>query len=302
MKNYFIVNPIAGKKVGLEEIKKQIALLKEKYLNDEFFVYVTKEAGDATTFAKKICLENKEEFNLFACGGDGTCFEVVNGIVGFKQANLGIIPIGSCNDFLKTFPDYDFSSIEKQLDGKTVLVDLIKVGKEYVLNVANFGFDAKVNYDQVNSPIRKKSVKKAYNRALFKNILAPNRAKYVEIYADDELVYQGKMLLITVANAKFYGGGYQCAPLASYDDGLLELFVIKNVSLLTFVRLVKYYKQGLHLTMAKFKKLYVYKQTKKVKIVSTNSLIGSLDGETRREKSYLLEILKQQIKFIIPKK
>lgn len=63
---------------------------------------------------------------------------------------------------------------------------------------------------------------------MLKNILSPKLGDKVEIKVDDKLVFDGKSLLINVANAKYYGGGFKCAPYADCQDNLLEFMVVKK--------------------------------------------------------------------------
>lgn len=302
MKNYLIINPEAGNKKGEEIIRSKIECLPNHIKKQNEFIYLlTSNKNDATEIAKKICNDNQnEDVNVFACGGDGTCFEVLNGIVGANNVNFGIIPVGSCNDFLKTFPNFDFFNLEKQFMANTIKADIILANNEYVLNVANFGFDARANYDQIRYRSKFKTVKKAYNFALFKNIISPKLGDKVEVVVDDKKVFSGKMLLSSIANAKFYGGGYKCAPKAEYDDGLLDICIVKKVSPITFARFVKFYKNGEHLDNPKLAKFITYLQGKKVEIIAKDSLVSSFDGETRISKSFKLECFKHQINLILP--
>ena len=302
MKNYFIVNPIAGEGKGLEVVQKQIDNL-NLYLkaDNEFEILLTTKPKEAIILAEKICEENKNTMiNIFACGGDGTSFEVLNGIVNFSNVNFGIIPMGSCNDFLKTFENHDFLSLERQLLGQKVGIDVLESDGEFLLNVANFGFDARTNYDQIRYRHRFKTIKKAYNFSLFKNILSPKLGDEVDVYVDGNLIFSGKMMLSTVANAKYYGGGFKCAPHAEYQDGLADILVVKKVSIFTFARLVKFYKKGLHLDNERFNKLLTYRRGQIVDIIAKKALVGCLDGETRISKNFKVKIHKNKIKFIIP--
>ncbi|HAQ40909.1 MAG TPA: lipid kinase, partial [Clostridiales bacterium] len=80
---------------------------------------------------------------FYACGGDGTLHEVVNAACGFNHVSVGVIPCGSGNDFIKNFDNADnFHSIESQINGKSVNLDLIKVMNEFAVSVCNIGFDA----------------------------------------------------------------------------------------------------------------------------------------------------------------
>lgn len=302
MKNFFIINPIAGIGIGEKRIKQQIESLSSEIKKSHSFNFLlTTRPGEATVLVKDICEKfSNEKINIFACGGDGTCFEVLNGLIGYENVNLGIIPVGSCNDFLKTFPNFDFSNIEKQLNGQVIKMDVIKANDEYVLNVANFGFDARANYDQIRYRSHFKTIKSAYNYALFKNIISPKLGDEVEILVDEKKVFSGKMLLSSIANAMYYGGGYKCAPHAEYNDGLLEVCVVNKISIFTFAKLIKDYKRGEHLSNPKFKKYLTYLQGSKVEIKAIKDLVGCFDGETRISKLFKLEVLKNKINFILP--
>ncbi len=304
MKNFFIINKIAGKGNGEAIVKKQLEELDDTIKQQhEFICMSTTKPLDGIKIVQDLCSKyEKEEINVFACGGDGTSFEIANGLVGHPNVHMGVIPVGSCNDFLKSFPDYDFISIKKQLFGENKMVDIIKVDDEYTLNVANFGYDAKSNYDQIRYRKHFKTIKGAYNFALFKNIISPKLGDDVCVKVDDEVLFNGKALLLSVANAKYYGGGYKCSPLAEVDDGLLDVVVVKKVFPLTFLRLVKYYKRGEHLTNPRFQKMLAYKKGKKVEIIANKKdLCGCLDGETRIKKHFDASIIAKGISFIFPK-
>ena len=116
------------------------------------------------------------------------------------------------------------------------------------------------------------------------------------------LVFDGKSLLINVANAKYYGGGFKCAPYADCQDNLLEFMVVKKVSPITFLKMVKYYKKGEHLDNPKFKNILKYCRGKKIQIRGKNDkeIVGCLDGETRIKKEFNVEIISNAINFILP--
>lgn len=304
MKHYFIINPIAGRFDSSETIEEKLARIFKNRL-DQYEVYITKGPNDATFAIKKYCIQNEAldepvETTFYICGGDGTCFEAVNGIVGYPHARMTIIPIGSCNDFLKNFKNYDFMDIEALLDGEEKLIDVLKVNERYSLNVANIGFDARVNYDCVRYRYKYKTVKQSYNHAIIRNLLKPLGDK-VKIFINNEEVYNKKALLMAFANGGFYGGGYNCAPNAIVDDGLLEMVVVKKVGILTFIRLIKYYKNGKHVDNPRFSKIVTYRRTNKVTIESDNLLCLCLDGETFHMKKVNIEIVPKAIRFVFPK-
>lgn len=305
MKNFFIINKNAGKGNAEEIVKKQLDELDDAFKQQhELNCIVTTKPLEAIQIVKDLCQKyQNEEINIFACGGDGTSFEIANGLVAYRNVHMGIIPVGSCNDFLKSFPDLEFISIKKQLQGTNQLVDILKVDDEYALNVANFGYDAKSNYDQIRYRKNFKTIKAAYNFALLKNIISPKLGDDIIVKVDDEVIYDGKALLLSVANAMYYGGGYKCSPLAVVDDGILDVVVVKKIFPLTFLRLVKYYKRGEHLENPRFKKMLTYKTGKKVEIITKKKeLFGCLDGETRIKDHFKIEVVPKSISFILPQK
>ncbi len=299
---------MAGRNDSTESIETKLSkiLEKRKEQNDTYEVYTTKGPNDATLRIKQYCLENENANNpvdttFYICGGDGTCFEAVNGIIGFPHARMTIIPVGSCNDFLKTFKNMDFMDIEALINGEEKCIDVLKVNDRYTLNVANIGYDAKVNYDCVRFRHKYKTVKQSYNHAIVRNLFKP-LGDLVKITSENECLYHKKALLMSFANGAYYGGGYNCAPKAVVDDGLMEMVVVKKISILTFARLVKYYKNGKHIENPRFSKIVTYQRLKKVTIESDQLLCLCLDGETFHMNKIDIEVVPKALRFVFPKK
>lgn len=304
MKHYFVINPIAGRKDSSETLEVKIKDIFTD-INEPYELYITQKPSDATSFIKKISNENElqqepDTLTFYICGGDGTCFEAVNGIIGFPHSRMTIVPVGSCNDFLKIFKE-DFNDLEKLVTGKEKVIDCLKVNDKYCLNVANIGFDAKVNYDCVRFRHKYKTVKQSYNHAIIRNLLHKLGDK-VTVTFEDGQTYVQNSLLMALANGGFYGGGYHCAPYAIIDDGLLEFIMVKKVSILTFARLIKQYKMGKHLDNPKLKKILTYRRGRKLTITSDKLLCLCLDGETFHYHKIEVEIIPQAIRFVIPNK
>ena len=116
MRDVFIINPAAGKEDCTNSLTAEI---REVY-GDDCKILITTGEGDALKKAKAEA-ETGDDVRIFACGGDGTSFEVLNGIVGYKNAVIGVIPIGSANDYIKYF-GFDskprFLNLKKQKNGK----------------------------------------------------------------------------------------------------------------------------------------------------------------------------------------
>lgn len=299
MKYYFIYNPIAGQKEKGEKFLEDFSKLKQNP-NLDLHLYYTNSVGDATNYAEKIAKDHKEEdICIFAVGGDGTMNEVINGIANYKNVIFGIIPTGSCNDFLKIYGDHDFLNLEKQINGKIIPTDLLKVEDFYCLNVTNIGFDARVNFDQITYRPQFKTIKGAYNYAIFRNIIKPLGDRVI-VKVDDKVFYSGKTTLMALGNGGFYGGGYNCAPLAKTDDGLIDITIIKKISVFRLITLIGKYKKGLIFNNPKYKKIAFCTTAKKIEIESPEVLTVCIDGETIHRNHLLIENLKHKIRFILP--
>ena len=103
IKHVFILNPAAGKREGKESLRSQIeqACLARGV---DFVIHVTGQAGEATSFVDAFCTREPDtQLRFYACGGDGTLSETVNGAYGHPNAAVGVIPVGTGNDFVRNF-------------------------------------------------------------------------------------------------------------------------------------------------------------------------------------------------------
>ena len=115
MKHIFVINPAAGKTNVTEALLPRLhALFVGR--EEELETYLTTGVGDATRFVKERCAaSNGEHLRFYSCGGDGTMNEVLQGLAGCANAAMGVVPCGSGNDFVRSFPDCDFSNLEAQI-------------------------------------------------------------------------------------------------------------------------------------------------------------------------------------------
>jgi diacylglycerol kinase (ATP) len=239
LKTLFIINPIAGRnksKIIWNDIK--------SHINIPFDYVFTQTPGDARRFAHEAYSQGFKR--VVAVGGDGTVSEVVNGIVG-SDLELGIIPAGTGNDFVKTLnipltPKEALTVIET---GKTTMVDLGKSEKGFFINVAGAGFDAEV-VNTTNVDIKFLTGTPAYVSGLIINLVrySPREAQ-IEI---DGKVYHRKLWLIVVANGQYFGGGMKISPDAVIDDGLFDICMVNSMSRLEILRFLPKVFTGAHKT------------------------------------------------------
>lgn len=304
MKHIFVVNPAAGKGKNIPSLLASISYACED-LKVEYDIYHTHEAGDATVYVSEKCKQNPDEkFRFYACGGDGTLSEVLNGAVGHDNAEIAVIPAGTGNDFVKTFrhPEY-FTTIQKQILGTAEKIDLLKYNDRYSLNIINVGFDCDVVVEVAK--IKRKSFvpsKLAYIMGIAAVFVKP-LGKRFKVTIDDNECIEKKFMLCAMANALYYGGGFKAAPLAQLDDGYMDLCLVDRVSRADFIRIIPKYKSGQHVDEnGKSKYPFVrYQKCKKVVIESETTIGVCGDGEVSPANKVVVEIIPNAIAFSIPK-
>lgn len=293
----FIVNPAAGK----ENSEKMIRASLEKCFanrNEEYKMYLTEGRNYAYEIAKAEA-EKGDEVAIFACGGDGTVFEVLNGIVGFENASLGVIPVGSANDFLKFFKENErdyFLDIEDQVGGKGISTDIIKVEDKYCLNICSAGMDAVVGAGMAEfKKLPLVSGPMAYNLSLVKTFIGKLGIN-VKVTIDGKEYSTADYLFALCANGPCYGGGWRSAPDANPFDGKLDYVMINKVSKFMVLAFLKDYKQG------KISQ-YPFSHTgrcEEMTIESDKPFPVNLDGEIIYFKKATFSIVKKGVKFIVP--
>lgn len=297
MKNLFVINPVAGK--GKKSLA-YIDFIKKECENKgvKYDIYITKSQGDATLYVRNYLLNN-EESNVFACGGDGTLCEVVNGAYGFSSAKVGVIPLGSGNDFVRLFDNKEnFFSIKRQLQGESEKVDLIKCENKFALSQCSVGFDAKVS-------LKQKSIKQlpfvsgelAFGISALSCLFGSYSDKY-EIVIDDDKTLEGEYVLCLAANSKWYGGGFLSAPKAEINDGFIDLVLVKKPKsgIIELLNLLPKYKKGKHPGNRNIELL----RCKKVVIKAQKQQAVNIDGECCAKEISEFNIVPSAIDFIVP--
>ena len=305
MKHIFIVNPVAGS--GVLQ-KKLIQDLEKRSLD----FYITKGLGDGARYVKAMCESHPDEnIRFYACGGDGTLNEVVNGAFGFEHAEIGVLPAGSGNDFIRNFgiSRESFLNIDNQLSGSAVLVDVVrymeigdaKVAGSYAINMFNIGFDC-------NVVVQMAKVKKypfiggslAYMLSILITLIKKEGANLI-VEFDDGTSYEGHVLLTAIGNGCFCGGGLKGVPHAQIANGLMDICLIKDVSRRTIISLLAKFADGSYLEIEKLKKHITYKKCKSIIIERTEDNRNlCVDGEVKTMGKKMFEVVPNAVKFSIP--
>ena len=300
MKHIFIVNTVAGEHSCLNEVKKAIANESEVI---DYELFTPDSAKDNVSQIKSYLEAHPdEEVRFYACGGDGTLNKVASGIYGYPNASLAVLAYGSGNDYIKYYADLKaFRNVENAMHGTEKRIDIMQVNGRFAINATHFGLDSVVA--KVMHKIRRYPIiggKMCYPIAVLRAFLTGMRTKCT-VYADGEKLNEGKICLCTIANGKYVGGSYKCAPNSLNDDGLLEVCLIKPISRIKFALLKKSYTHGTHLDNPKFKDIIVYRKAKQVVIEGGKGFCVSLDGEVLNSERIVVDNKQQAIRFVVPK-
>ena len=296
MTHLFIINPAAGSRDRTGDYSEVIhKICREKSISYE--VRVSTAPGECTRIAREAAQTGKE-YRLYACGGDGTLNEVVQGAAGFDNVSVTVFSGGSGNDFVKLFDDPQaFFDLERLLDAQEDTFDLIDCNGDISLNICSVGLDARIGTDVANyKRLPLLSGFRAYAASTVVNVIKGISEHYV-IEIDGERI-DGKQTMICACNGRFYGGGFNPVPEADPTDGLLDVLIVKKVSRLQVAGVVGKYKAGRYKELPKLVRHF---KTKAVKIICDKVSPINLDGELRLAKEITMKIAREKIRFFYPK-
>ena len=296
MKHLFIINPAAGSRNQTEDYRKKIAEVCEAKGLD-YSIRVSGAPGRCCKIAREAA-ESGEQWRIYACGGDGTLNEVVNGAAGFDNVAVTVFSGGSGNDFARMFSEpAAFKDLERLLDAEEVELDLIKCNDDYSLNICSVGLDARVGHDVANyKRLPLLSGFRAYAVSTLVNVIKGIHEHYV-VEVDGERL-DGRFTLICACNGKYYGGGFCPVPTADPTDGKMEVLLVKDVSRLKVAQVVGAYKNGKY---ANFPDLIRYIQTDRVTITCDKETGINLDGEKRTGTVIDFRIAEEKLRFFYPR-
>jgi len=191
---------------------------------------------------------------VVALGGDGTVHEIVNGLMQVepsRRPRLGVVPIGSGNDFAGGIgvlrnPSSAMGRIFKDGQVKPIDVGNVKDASgrvEYWCNVLGIGFDAAINIHSRSVPLLHGFW--MYFAATLLTILLKYERPQIELEIDGKKT-TGRFLMLTLGNGTREGGGFRTTPDALMDDGSLDYLLVDPISRLRMMRLIPEVMQGTH--------------------------------------------------------
>lgn len=305
MKHLIVANFAAGTNKNPDELK---AKIEDAFKGLDYEIYATTGPRSCVPFLREYCAAHtKDTIRVYACGGDGTIHEVVDGIIGFNNVELAIIALGTGNDFVKIY-----GGKEKFLDFKTMInceakpIDVSKLTSSkfdepwYSINVINFGFDAMVGAIGNLNKLKGKKDPYGFGHAIVPSLVHGRFNKLV-ITADGEQLNKSKLLLGSVAQGQWIGGEYHASPKSDNTDGLMDVCICKTMTLLgLLVGLFGKYHDGKHLDDKGLAKKIVYRKAKVVEMTAPADVDVCVDGEMIRGDNFKIEIMPGALKLVIP--
>jgi diacylglycerol kinase (ATP) len=287
-----LFNPVAGRQ-SPNIIRNKLDFVLSKSQNS--IQVIDTIPGKVAEQARKAA---KEADIVVAAGGDGTLHAVIQGVVGTSAA-IGLIPLGTGNDFARTIgvPSDLSSAIEVLQRCDPLPTDLIRyqtaTSEGWLINIGGIGFDAAVA-ERINTGFRGLKGTTAYLAAVFR-CLATYRAIPVKATLDSK-VREAPAMLCAVANARYYGGGMQVAPLARVDDGLLDVVMVQKVSKVEFLLQLPRVFKGTHLSH----RCVFSDKSYRVTLETSTPMPVLADGEIVGQTPVTFEVVPGAVKMIRP--
>lgn len=283
-----VCNPASGSGLGLAWLGRVRQTLDAAGV--PYAAEITKRRGDAVRLARSAVQSGCGA--VVSIGGDGTLFEVVNGVmdplnVGAPLGQgvaVGLIQAGRGSDFGRSvgIPSDVDSACERLLAGRTEMIDLGYVGYRafggeergrYFANAAGLGFDAEVTV-RANSAPRVLGGTVSYLGSLLMT-LGAYRNKRIVISADSGESWRGRINSVVVANGQYFGGGMKIAPDARTTDAKFDVVVLGDLGKLDLIRNVPRVYDGSHVTHPK---VSVFRASH-IEATSPDRLLLQADGE-----------------------
>jgi YegS/Rv2252/BmrU family lipid kinase len=271
-------NPVAGRGRAAKYFSPICNLLKERSVPVELILSAA--PGDIEERIHDAALAGAQK--VIVAGGDGSIHEAVNGIMRAKASTaLGIIPVGTGNDFAKACNiSLDWRLAASELASRITSgtpgrrIDVGKMNERYFGNGAGIGFDAKINRiaRDIRWPIGDIVYLVAVFRGIRDGILTPS---VVMQYADKN--FSGSITLANISNGPWVGGMFHIAPMAPNNDGYLDLVVVAPVGTRRVLTLLPKLMNGKHISAPEV----TCEKIRRFTLVSEAPVPCHLDGEAQ---------------------
>jgi YegS/Rv2252/BmrU family lipid kinase len=242
------LNPVAGRGRAKRRLPRILELLEDAGVR--VVVHRSLAVGDLESQVRAAAYGGVPQ--LIVAGGDGSIHEAVNGIMAAGgNAALGVVPVGTGNDFAKAagIPlDWETATTllaQRIADGVPPRnIDLGRMNERWFANGAGIGLDAKVT--KIARAYRWPIGDLVYLLAIFRTMMDGIATPHIRIEADD-FQWDGPLTLANIANGPWVGGMFHIAPMAQNDDGRFELLIAAPVTRRRILQLLPRLMRGSHI-------------------------------------------------------
>lgn len=288
----FIINPVAGNGFAKTIVPKLEEMIK-KYNIDALLVY-TERSKHAVELSEMYY--NKGFSYIIGVGGDGTLNEIARPLINKKNVTIGIIPAGTGNDFIQIlgFPNrFDENDWETFFKVNVKAIDAGTCNGLMFLNGMGLGFDAQVAAENYTEPGKvKKGGKHKYIWHIVKTLLFFKEKRMIVINGNEK--HETDCFINTIAIGRRFAGGFMLTPKAIADDGLLDVCMIKKLSLPERFAILLKVPKGEHIS----DKRVNYYQTPGINLEFTEEVPFHVDGELYFAKKFDVSVLPRALNTI----
>lgn len=300
---FVLLNPHAGSGQGKKDQKRIESLLNQNGFS--FKLAVSEFPKHAIQLTIQAITDGFR--NLIVAGGDGTLNEAVNGI--FLQTVclpeeiiVGVIPVGTGNDWIKTFgiPNKYPEAIQMIRKGDTMKQDIGRIVYTsnnmakvcYFANMAGFGFDAMVAEKTNRLKDRGRKGISLYLQALGSSFMNYQTGK-ARLIIDDKVVEE-MVFSVSIGIGKFNGGGMMQAPGAVPDNGLFQVTIIRKIGIFGILRNLAGLYSG---EFVKDPRVSTH-QARQISISAAQNIAGEADGEILGDNKFDIDMFSQKLNVI----
>jgi diacylglycerol kinase (ATP) len=268
-----IYNPTSGR----EEVKRKLAAILQRLERGgiETSCHATESKGDAIRAASH-AVERGFDM-IISAGGDGTLNEVVNGISNYeKRPSLGILPLGTTNDFARAhgIPRKWEDACDLLTRRHTTPVDVGQANDRYFINIAGGGSLTELTYE-VPSKLKTMVGQLAYYMKGLEKITRLNPT-LMRIEAEGIGEFHEEFMLFLIANSNSVGGFDRLAPDASTNDGVFDVLALRKCNLAEFLRIATLVMRGEPVLNDSH---FIHFRTNKIIVESDQRVQLNVDGE-----------------------
>ncbi|MGM0846752.1 MAG: diacylglycerol/lipid kinase family protein [Bacillota bacterium] len=260
---------------------------------DELTLYGTKDKSDA----ERVCREKASSYELLIIlGGDGTVHECINGLAELPtRPKTAILPAGTCNDFSRSLriPQDIKQAAQLIKHGGIEEIDIIKANDRYFSNFWGVGIIADASKN-VNEAVKGVFGRLSYYLSAFQTL---QEAKVFTFQAEiDGQAVEEEAVMVFVANGRFIGTSELPLPPQKYNDGVVDIFVIKEAGFKLLKELLAAKGTG---KLNEKSGDILHFQARNATITTSPVQNIDMDGEVYTETPVKMEVMKHHIPFIV---